>query len=365
MNICVDCFERTEVKHSGYYSFTPPTPNLAQRRRHFAHCDFSSSSVNLIPTRRDAASPRSGDGRPRRLINAHSLRLVDFCEDEAIPSYAILSHRWVEGEEVTFDEFRNPKEATKRKQGYTKIREACAEACDYGLDYIWIDTCCINKGDQGEVARNIKSMYAYYENAYICFAYLADVEGYEDFELSSWFRRGWTLQELLAPRTVMFFTRGWILMGCKHGSRSAAISRATSISEDVLQGKRSIVDVDFLEKMSWTMGRKTTKPPDQAYCLLGMLGVSMEPDYNETVMKAFRRLQKILVKSNPRYAKTFSRYINLYMMVKIEPVRLSILAWMRKTGRWIAKMSFYLISITICIIPMIGFWTVRCIWRQI
>jgi hypothetical protein len=100
-------------------------------------------------------------------------------------------------------------------------------------------------------------------------------------------------------------------MGCKHGSRSSAVCRATSIPEDVLQEKWAIKDVGLLEKMAWAVGRETTKAPDQAYCLLGILGVSMEPDYNESGRK---RLQKILVQTYPQYALSFGRFASLSMI---------------------------------------------------
>jgi hypothetical protein len=320
------------VKHSGYY-FIGPTPDYAISAVSLLdpmeeHPQFKNSENYISPL------PTSNAGRPRRLLHTHYLRLVDFNEEETIPPYAILSHRWVEGEEVSFEEFRNAGEETQRKRGYAKIYEACVEATTYGLDFIWIDTCCINNGDHEEVARNIKSMYAYYENAYICLVYLADVEGYHDFELSSWFKRGWTLQELLAPRTVMFFSRGWILMGCKHGSRSSAVCRATSIAEDVLQEKMAIKDVGLLEKMAWAMGRETTKAPDQAYCLLGILGVSMEPDYNESGREAFQRLQKILVQTYPRYTVSFGRFASLWVMKRRHRLAPTITA-LRRMREWI------------------------------
>ncbi|THU77447.1 hypothetical protein K435DRAFT_973967 [Dendrothele bispora CBS 962.96] len=137
--------------------------------------------------------------RPRRLISTRSIKLVDFGDNIPIPDYAILSHTWGPGE-VTFRELNlcqdegNVDTSTLAKPGHRKIRYACREARRQNLDYLWVDTCCINQEDKGDVHRNIRSMYAFYQNSSICYAYLSDRDRYNLSEFliltSRWFSRG-------------------------------------------------------------------------------------------------------------------------------------------------------------------------------
>ncbi|THU78003.1 HET-domain-containing protein [Dendrothele bispora CBS 962.96] len=247
--------------------------------------------------------------KPRRLIDTHSLRFAEFEENGTTSPYAILSHRWVEGEEVTFQEFLDVQRREK-KSGYRKILHACMKAQNDGIDFIWIDTCCIDKGNHEEIARDIKSMYAYYENSVVCYAYLVDVYEWNElslhgekwrkwlFEDSEWFQRGWTLQELLAPKEVVFFSRNWKLIGTRKELKELVCS-VTAIPLELLEGKSLVKDFEVKTRMSWAMGRMTTKPPDRAYCLLGILDISLEPDYDEDVGTAFRRLKDAFEKAHP------------------------------------------------------------------
>ncbi|KAK7469151.1 hypothetical protein VKT23_003641, partial [Stygiomarasmius scandens] len=252
---------------------------------------------------------------PRRLIHTHTLRLVEFAECDVVPPYAILSHRWMKGKEVNYDEFLHPhnREKTFSKLGYHKIRSACKQARLDGIHYIWIDTCCIQQGNHADVAVNITSMYAYYQNSEVCYAYLGDLSkdassgyisprGYAELTSSDWFGRGWTLQELLAPQTVIFFNKYWQYIGDKHESRNQ-IHQKTGIPLDVLSGERTIQDIDMLVRMSWATQRRTTKEQDKAYCLQGLLGISVEPDYNETWQTSFNRLGKALFDAHPGLKK--------------------------------------------------------------
>ncbi|KAF5365257.1 hypothetical protein D9758_005394 [Tetrapyrgos nigripes] len=200
--------------------------------------------------------------KPHCLIDTRSLHLVEFGRNRCIPPYAILSHRWgKEEEEVRYQEFKWPTPETFSKAGYREIAAACDEALLHGLHYLWVDTCCINQDDK-DVHRNIKSMFAYYQFAHMCYAYLVDVEG-NNFRNSVWFTRGWTLQELLAPLDVKFFDRAWECIGHR-SERSREIPLITGIPEGVVKGETRIYKVDVEEKMSWSARRETSRPPDQA-----------------------------------------------------------------------------------------------------
>ncbi|KAK7443564.1 hypothetical protein VKT23_015737 [Stygiomarasmius scandens] len=234
---------------------------------------------------------------PRRLIDARTLKLVEFDTNTFIPPYAILSHRWTE--EVVYDEFVQPHAETFAKSGYLKIDAACRQARQDGIGYIWVDTCCIKQGDPADVSANITSMYAFYQNTEVCYAYLADVPWPEKYiVLSDWFERGWTLQELIAPRTVVFFDKDWQRIGDKHELRDT-IYWKTTIPPAILSGEQFIQDIDVLTRMTWAMQRSTTKAQDEAYCLQGLLGVSLEPNYDENFLASFNRLGKALFDAQP------------------------------------------------------------------
>jgi len=247
---------------------------------------------------------------PRRLVDTRSLKLVEFSESCTVPPYAALSHRWIQGEEVVYKEFCRPRHDTKTrlKLGYWKIKSACRQARNDGISYLWVDTCCIEQENHADVSMNITSMYAYYQNAEICYAYLADVRTKSDmFDRpnsygrlgTEWLWRGWTLQELLAPRSVVFFNKDWRRIGDKHELRDE-IHRKTAIPKTVVSGEQSIRNVDVLTRMSWSVRRKTSKEQDEAYCLQGLVGVTVEPDYSEYRWTAFNRLGKALLNAQPK-----------------------------------------------------------------
>jgi len=106
-----------------------------------------------------------------RLLNTKNYELCFFLGE--VPPYAILSHRWLE-EEVTFADIQNPQQRQSRK-GWVKIWNCCKQAADDGWDYVWIDTCCIDKSDSSELSEAINSMFRWYENAQACYAFLDNV----------------------------------------------------------------------------------------------------------------------------------------------------------------------------------------------
>lgn len=234
------------------------------------------------------------------LINIHRFELKPFF-GQVIPKYAILSHTWG-SQEISFQDFA--KEERRAKSGYIKIQNfiECIKEEDPGLEWAWVDTCCINKESSAELSEAINSMYKWYADAAVCHAYLDDVPPNLDhyttdasFESSRWFTRGWTLQELLAPTHVKFFARDWSFIGDRD-SLADQISRATRIQEIYLHthhGNR----LDFLrrasaaQKIHWASTRETTREEDIAYCLLGLLDVNMSLRYGEGGTKAFQRLQ--------------------------------------------------------------------------
>lgn len=241
-----------------------------------------------------------------RLKSDDDFELVTFTDN--LPSYAILSHTWTDGEEVTYNELVVG--TGKNKAGYAKIRFCGERAAHDGLQYFWVDTCCIDKTTSDELSTAINSMFRWYQRASKCYVYLADVQvpeevtdvqvfriAWEDaFRRSRWFTRGWTLQELLAPASVEFFSKEGKRLGSKI-SLEREIYEATQIPVKALQGQRlSEFSVD--ERMSWAAKRRTTVKEDKAYCLLGIFEVFMPLIYGEGEEHAYLRLRRKLLKSS-------------------------------------------------------------------
>jgi hypothetical protein len=213
-----------------------------------------------------------------RLLHAKKLTFYEF-QGSNIPPYAILSHRWEDGE-VTLQDMESVSRNWNKKQGLRKIKECCRQA--------------------------INSMYRWYQNSTICYAYLSDVSVPKDegnilssalssmtqFQRSKWWTRGWTLQELIAPSIVKFFANdqrdGWSLIGDKSTLLDSIVHR-TSIVREVFQGL-DVRRCSIATRMSWASERETTRIEDLAYCLLGILGVNMPLLYGEGE-RAFLRLQ--------------------------------------------------------------------------
>lgn len=223
------------------------------------------------------------------------IRLTEFSTDP--PPYAILSHTWgPDSEEVTFQDMSQG--ANTSKPGYDKIRRCGEQAASNGLEYFWVDSCCIDKSSSAELSEAINSMFRYYQDAEICYAYLADVESHpldlEQFTNSRWLTRGWTLQELIAPEKVLFFGKDWSYIGHRI-SFAKALERVTGISFSVLVGEQELADTSVATRMSWAAKRQTKRPEDMAYCMLGIFQVNMPLLYGEGT-RAFRRLQEEILK---------------------------------------------------------------------
>ncbi|KAH9210981.1 hypothetical protein DL95DRAFT_437398 [Leptodontidium sp. 2 PMI_412] len=215
-----------------------------------------------------------------------------------VPAYAILSHTWGK-EEVSFQDMEAS--AGMGKAGWKKIEFCAKQAAADGLEYFWIDTCCIDKKNAVELSAAINSMFRWYQNATRCYAFLGDVStpdarGHEQrvweeaFRKSRWFTRGWTLQELIAPSLVEFFS----LEGERLGNKltlGPMVHEITCIASSALRGD-ALSNFSINERMSWAEHRNTTVEEDEIYCLIGIFDVSMLANYGEGRDKASRRLQE-------------------------------------------------------------------------
>ena len=237
-----------------------------------------------------------------RVRGESGLDLVEY-DDRSIPPYAILSHTWGAKEEEVSHKDLLENDGT-RKTGYQKLTFCAKQAVKDGLSHLWVDTCCIDKSSSAELAEAINSMFRWYHDSAQCYVYLSDVTtnmcpAENDslcsscetaFRESKWFTRGWTLQELLAPRSVRFFSKEEKELGDK-SSLETQIHEITHIPVLALRGT-PMRKFCINERLTWTNNRRTTREEDMAYSLLGILGISMVPIYGETVEAAFRRLRR-------------------------------------------------------------------------
>ena len=241
-------------------------------------------------------------------------KVLEFCDDEAT-EYAILSHRWIDPTEVSYDEMVDlvkmnveERDEIRHRLGYKKVLDTCRQANSDGYERVWVDTCCIDKRSSAELSEAINSMYRWYTNSGVCYAYLHDVHGSscpvaqdkKEYPKSDgwpeWFSRGWTLQEMIAPSNVQFFNSNWKSIGDKK-MLARTLTCITQVPEHILKeglfGNRPCV----AQIMSWAAKRTTTRVEDRAYSLMGLLDVNMPMLYGEG-KKAFHRLQLEIIRTS-------------------------------------------------------------------
>ncbi|KAF6809541.1 HET domain protein [Colletotrichum sojae] len=224
-----------------------------------------------------------------RLLNATTLRIETVFPGKE-PPYAILSHRWTD-DEVLLGDIQSGK--ARSKASFAKLKGCCDVALGQGLSHVWIDTCCIDQTSSAELSEAINSMFRWYRGAQVCYAYLFDACVERDYLQSQWFDRGWTLQELIAPKEVQFYARDWTQFGDRT-CLSSSLSLRTGIAEEYLLGS-NVWNAPIAERMSWAARRETTKPEDIAYCLFGIFNIHMPLLYGEGGENAFIRLQREII----------------------------------------------------------------------
>ncbi|ETS80401.1 hypothetical protein PFICI_07930 [Pestalotiopsis fici W106-1] len=232
----------------------------------------------------------------------HGFKLTkDFLQDD-IPSYAILSHTWgPDDDEVTYRDLCD--QTGVNKPGHWKLQVCSNQASRDGLEYSWIDTCCIDKSSSAELTEALNSMFRWYQNAAKCYVLLSDVlspfpgppaELPSAFWTSRWFSLGWTLQELLAPRHVDFFSAEGQWLGNKTSLRQS-IHEITGIPLAALRGL-ALSEFTVDERRLWAANRTTKREEDMAYCLLGIFDVFLPPIYGEGMQHALERLEEAIQK---------------------------------------------------------------------
>lgn len=234
-----------------------------------------------------------------RLINVETMQLHYLPNaDIAKTKYATLSHTWGQNE-TTYQKWHDAQ--ARQSDDTKKIRDACKVVKEsLGLQWLWADTCCINKADEDEVNEAVNSNFLWYQSSRVCLAYLSDVPtaNLNDNELlssqvrhSRWFTRGWTLSELLAPPQVVFYAADWTMLGERNESLKELIYEITGISRMYISGRRHTRKASVSERISWMSNRMTTRVEDMAYCMLGILGIKMDVNYGEG-QRAMDRLER-------------------------------------------------------------------------
>ncbi|KAL4070122.1 heterokaryon incompatibility protein-domain-containing protein [Scleroderma yunnanense] len=222
------------------------------------------------------------------------MKILEFHDDNAT-DYAILSHRWID-QEVNYDEIaeltkmeKDEQDEIRHRDGYRKILASCEQAERDGYEWLWVDTCCINKRSSAELSEAINSMYRWYQNSSVCYVYFHDVPStsfptkpdkrtYPNSDgWPEWFSRGWTLQEMIAPGNVQFFNQNWQSIGDKKVDSPPTVPASLRSCHGL------------------PIGRRTTRVEDRAYSLLGLLDVNMPMLYGEG-KKAFQRFQLEIIR---------------------------------------------------------------------
>jgi|SRR5690242_4077605 len=246
--------------------------------------------------------------------SAQKWQIEDF-HGKRVPFYAILSHTWGPHDGiVTFETLQRPNMIRPTTLlSWTKLEFTRDKAAEDGLSYFWIDTCCIKKSDSTELQRSLNSMFYWYQRAVRCYVWLEDVFAEDEtsgempwkkaFEGSRWFRRGWTLQELIAPKSVVFYSNDGKRLGDKQ-ELAATLSAVTGIPTTALLGA-DLARFSKEKRLSWADGRVTKVPEDAAYSLIGIFGVTLPMLYADG--NYARRKQAALDELDIVVERTYSR----------------------------------------------------------
>jgi hypothetical protein len=222
-------------------------------------------------------------------------------------SCVMLSHRWEEKELSLQDIQDKIVYQLNPVGGIVKLQSFCKTARDAGYQWAWIDTCCIDRTSNVEVQESVNSMFVWYLHSGLTMVYLVDVLPSSKsgaLAKSVWNKRGWTVQEFLAPKVVLFYQNDWTLY---LGDRSPNHKESGAIMQELADAMgidaRALVSFSpgmggAREKLQWASTRVTTLPEDMAYSLFGIFDIQLSVLYGKREQNALGRLlQEIVARS--------------------------------------------------------------------
>jgi hypothetical protein len=218
-------------------------------------------------------------------------------------------------EEEIYDKMKELSKGNPSQASMNKLINFLQESKSKKCKYAWVDTICINKESSAELDESIRSMYAWYRDSHVCIVHLSQTIHQGDLLEDPWFTRGWTLQELLAPRRIAFYSMNWIQITLEvsdklQAKKALKFSKAQNIERglwSIISGITGIEINDLLDfkpglyevgkRLSWVSKRSTTRIEDMAYCLIGIFRVNMSISYGEKE-GAFYRLQAEILQNS-------------------------------------------------------------------
>ena len=200
----------------------------------------------------------------------------------------------------------NPLESTNARDYLTPlIRDFLVKADEDGFDWAWAAICCIDFTSSAEVNKEINLSYRYFALSGACYVYLSDVSSDcrvsdkdSEFTRSRWHTRSWTLQELVAPSTIGFFSKDWKWLGGKFDLAEVIEKNIPgSPPANILRFAKKLSETSVAERLSWAAHRSTSRVEDEAYSILGFFGIRMSTFYGEG-RNAFYRLQEEIMRKS-------------------------------------------------------------------
>ncbi|KAI6116787.1 hypothetical protein EDD16DRAFT_1043555 [Pisolithus croceorrhizus] len=283
--------------------------------------------------------------------------------------FAMFSHRWGEGEPSLRDVQGRAIYDMPPSSGVDKLQKFCLAAFKQGYQWAWSDTCCIDKDSSTELQEAIGSMFGWYRRSALTIVYLSDVPETGSFAASQWFGRGWTLQELLAPATVLFYTRNWSLYRNIESSNHKAdstileeIAKATGIASRFLTDFTPGMD-DARLRLQWASSCRTTRPEDVAYSLFGIFDVHLPVLYGESAEFALGRLLAEVISQSgdisildwigevSTFHSCFPARITSYRTLPLPSVRRRRTVIYNKSTTWVVQCAAKILSLTQRVAP--------------
>ncbi|OAX42704.1 hypothetical protein K503DRAFT_308375 [Rhizopogon vinicolor AM-OR11-026] len=229
---------------------------------------------------------------------------------EVVATYfrrVMLSHRWEGNEPLLHNIQGRVVYQLNPVGGILKLQSFCKIVRGAGYQWAWSDTCCIDKNNNFEVQTSLNSMFIWYSHSALTIVYLSDALSSSNpgaLAESAWIKRGWTVQEFLAPKVILFYQKDWtIYLSDRSPNHKESVAIMQELGDATGIDPRALVAFrpgmrGAREKLQWASTRVTTMQEDVAYSLFGLFGVHLPIIYGEKKQNALGRLlQEIVAQS--------------------------------------------------------------------